>query len=193
MKRICVFCGSAAGDDSRYLGAAHDFGRALAEEGLGLVFGGSRMGLMGRVATAATEAGGNVIGVIPGVLMNREVPFQEIDELRIVRSMHERKTEMAELADAFVALPGGLGTLEGFTELLTWGQLGLHRKPCGLLNVSGFFDHLIEFYDHAVKEGFVSRTNREMIIVEDSPDALLERLRDYTPPPVPRWIDSQET
>ena len=188
-----MFCGSAAGDDGRYLNAADEFGRALGDAGLGLVFGGSRMGLMGRVATAAQDAGSEVIGVIPGVLMNREPPFKDITELRIVDSMHERKTVMAEIADAFVALPGGLGTLEAFTELLTWGQLGLHRKPCGLLNVSGYWDHLIEYYDHAVKEGFVSRANREMIIVERDPTRLLERLAAYDPPPVPRWIDSGET
>lgn len=193
MKRVCVFCGSAAGDHGRYLTAADNFGKAIAAAGIGLVFGGSRMGLMGRVATSVKEAGGEVVGVIPGVLMNRELPFQEIDDLRVVGSMHERKTAMAELSDAFVALPGGLGTLEAFTELLTWGQLGLHRKPCALLNVAGFYDHLIEYYDHAVKEGFLASANREMIIVESTPEALIERLRDYRPPPVPRWIDSGET
>ena len=193
MKRICVFCGSSAGDDKRYLTAAADFGKALADAGIGLVCGGSRMGLMGRLAGTIQQAGGEVIGVVPGVLMRRELPFQEVADLRVVQSMHERKTVMAELSDAFVALPGGLGTLEAFTELLTWGQLGLHQKPCGILNTSGYYDPLITFYDHAMKEGFLSRSSREMILVDANAEKLIEQLRGYVAPDLPKWLDQGET
>ncbi len=132
MRRICVFCGSSAGENTRYLEAADRFGQILARESIELVYGGSRVGMMGRLAAATLQAGGRVIGIIPGAVMNRELAHQDLTELRVVRSLHERKSEMAELSDAFVALPGGLGTLEAFCELLTWGQLGLHQKPCAI-------------------------------------------------------------
>lgn len=193
MKRICVFTGSTAGEDPRYLDGAHAFGELLAAEGIALVYGGSRMGMMGRMAQAALDAGGEVIGIIPGALMNREVAHQEVSELRVVESMHQRKAEMAALADAFVALPGGLGTLESFCELLTWGQLGLHRKPCGVLDVGGYYTPLVRLLDHMVREGFLATSHRQMILVESEGPRLLERLRSYEPPSLPRWIEQGQT
>jgi uncharacterized protein (TIGR00730 family) len=193
MKRVCVFCGSSAGEDVRYLEAADRFGHILARENLELVYGGSRVGMMGRIAAATLQAGGRVVGVIPGAVMNRELAHQELTELRVVRSMHERKSEMAELSDAFVALPGGLGTLEEFCEVLTWAQLGLHGKPCALLDVGGFFQPLIRFLDHTAREGFMSRAHRDMVIVEEDPEAMLRRLRSYVAPTTPRWIESGQT
>src|SRR5690606_16310762 len=145
-------------------------GRLLAEQGIAVVYGGSRVGLMGALAEAALEAGGSVFGVIPGALMNREVAHMELTDLRVVGSMHERKSQMAALADAFLALPGGLGTLEGFFEILTWAQLGFHGKPCGLLNVNGFYDPLVSFLDHMVRQGFLSRAHRSMVVVEADPE-----------------------
>ena len=193
MKRICVFCGSSAGEDGRYLEAADRFGQILAREGIELVYGGSRVGMMGRLAAATLQAGGKVVGIIPGAVMNRELAHQELTELRVVRSLHERKSEMAELSDAFVALPGGLGTVEAFFELLTWGQLGLHRKPCALLDVQGYFQPLIRFLDHMTHEGFMARPHRDMVLVEEDPDALIRRLRAYEPPAIPRWIEAEQT
>lgn len=193
VKRICVFCGSSAGEDLRYLEAADRTGQILAREGIELVYGGSRVGVMGRLAAATLQAGGRVIGVIPGALINRELAHQELTELRVVKSMHDRKREMADLSDGFVALPGGLGTLEEFCEVLTWGQLGLHRKPCGLLDVGGFFQPLIRFFDHITREGFMARPHRDMVLVEEDAEALLARLRGYEPPATPRWIDPGQT
>ncbi|MEN4099329.1 MAG: TIGR00730 family Rossman fold protein, partial [Anaerolineaceae bacterium] len=155
MKRICVFCGSSPGARPEYLDAAAALGQALARRGLGLVYGGGRLGLMGAIARAALAAGGEVTGVIPRGLVEREVGFTELNDLRVVESMHERKALMIELSDGFIALPGGLGTIEEFFEALTWGQLGLHQKPCGLLNVSGYFDHLVAFLDNVRAEQFV--------------------------------------
>jgi uncharacterized protein (TIGR00730 family) len=193
MKRICVFCGSSAGEDPRYLDAADRFGNILAREGIELVYGGSRVGMMGRLAAATLQAGGKVVGVIPGAVMNRELAHQELTELRVVRSMHERKSEMAELSDAFVALPGGLGTLEAFCELLTWGQLGLHRKPCAILNVGGYFQPLVGFFDHMTQEGYMGRAHRDMVLVEEDPEALVRRMREYQPPSTPQWIEAGQT
>lgn len=193
MNRICVFCGSSAGDQSGYLEAATATGQLLAREDIGLVYGGSRVGVMGRLADSALEAGGTVIGVIPRPLVDREVAHQGLTELHVVASMHERKAAMAELSDAFVALPGGLGTLEEFCEVLTWAQLGLHRKPCGVLDVDGYFQPLVDLLDHMVREGFLARNHRAMVRVERTPEALLETLRAYRPPHLPRWIDVDET
>jgi hypothetical protein len=193
VNRICVFCGAAAGEDTRYLDAADRFGQILARERIGLVYGGSRVGMMGRIAAATLQAGGKVTGVIPGAIMNRELAHQELTELRVVRSMHERKSEMAELSDAFVALPGGLGTLEAFCELLTWGQLGLHQKPCAILDVGGYFQPLVRFFDHMTREGFMSRPQRDMVLVEEDPEQLVRRLREYQPPAIPRWIEAGQT
>jgi uncharacterized protein (TIGR00730 family) len=193
MKRICVFCGSSAGEDPRYLEAADRFGNILAREGIGLVYGGSRVGMMGRLAAATLQAGGKVVGVIPGAVMNRELAHQELTELRVVKSLHERKSEMAALSDGFVALPGGLGTLEAFCELLTWGQLGLHRKPCAILNVGGYFQPLVGFFDHMTQEGYMGRAHRDMVLVEEDPEALVRRMREYQPPSTPQWIEAGQT
>ena len=191
--RVCVFCGSSAGEDSRYLDSAERFDHVLAREGIELVYGGSRVGMMGRLAAATLQAGGRVIGVIPGAIMNRELAHQALTELRVVKSMHERKSEMADLSDAFEALPGGLGTLEAFCELLTWGQLGLHQKPCAILDSGGYFQPLVRFLDHMTREGFMARPQREMVLVEEDPEALVGRLRGYQPPAIPRWIEAGQT
>jgi len=176
VKRICVFCGSSAGADPRFVEAARAFGGLLAAEGIGLVFGGGSVGVMGEVADATMAAGGEVIGVIPEWLVGREVGHQGITELRVVGSMHERKAMMAELSDAFVALPGGLGTLEEICEILTWAQLELHAKPCGILNVAGYFDLFLGFLDHAVGERLLRPRHRALVLVEAEPAAMLSRL-----------------
>lgn len=190
---VCVFLGSSAGEDPRYLEAATHLGRTLLSRDLGLVYGGSRVGLMGRLADTVLDGEGQVVGVIPRALMDREVAHQGLTELRITDSMHERKSTMVERADAFIAAPGGIGTLEEFFEVLSWSQLGLHRKPCGLLNTRGYFDPLIRLLDHAVREGFLQRSHRAMVLVEDEPEALLDRLSTYDPPRVPRWIRAEDT
>jgi hypothetical protein len=183
MTRVCVFAGSSAGVQPEYRQAAEALGRAVGERGIGVVYGGACVGLMGVMADAALEAGSDVIGVIPSALVAKEIAHRALTELRVVASMHERKAVMADLSDAFIALPGGWGTLEEFFEVLTWGQLGLHHKPCGLLNVHGYFDGLLSFLDHTVEQGFVKREYRSMIAVADSPGALLDMLASYRPPP----------
>ena len=193
MKRICVFCGSSPGANPVYREAAALLGAALAERSLGLVYGGARLGLMGAVADAALVAGGQVIGVIPGLLMGKEVAHEGLTELRIVGSMHERKQTMADLSDGFIAMPGGFGTIEEITEILTWSQLGIHQKPCGLLNVHGYFDRLIGFLDHAVSERFLSPVNRAMIMIADTPGELLSQFGRYRPQYVEKWLDRRAT
>jgi uncharacterized protein (TIGR00730 family) len=193
MKRVCVFAGSSAGSRDEYQDAARALGRTLAERGIGLVYGGARVGLMGIIADATLTAGGQAIGVIPAALVAREIAHEGLTELRIVSSMHERKALMADLSDAFIAVPGGWGTLEEFFEVLTWAQLGLHRKPCGLLNVLGYFDGLLSFLEHAVGERFLRREYASMIAVAASPAALLDRLGSYAPPAVEKWIDRAST
>jgi len=192
MKRVCVFCGSRNGTRDQYVAAARRTGEALARRGIGLVYGGGGIGLMGVLADAAVSAGGDVIGVIPKALMAREVAHRALPDLRVVASMHERKALMAELADAFVALPGGFGTLEEFCEALTWAQLGIHRKPCGLLNVEGFFDPLLSLFDHAVRERFVSPDHRSLVVVEEDPERLLDALSRWEPPALERWMGREE-
>ena len=182
MKRICVFCGSSPGARPEYAFAAKELGRLLARKKIGLVYGGARVGMMGAIAAAAVEAGGEVTGVMPGSLVRREVAYTGLKDLRIVETMHERKALMAELSDGFVALPGGLGTIEEFFEVLTWAQLGMHKKPCGLLNVGGYFDPLARFLDHAVDQQFVSPASRGLVIVEKTPEALLARFERYEAP-----------
>lgn len=189
MKRVCVFAGSSAGSRPAYRDSAEEFGRVLAARQIGLVYGGARVGLMGVIADAVLASGGQVTGVIPAALAAKEVAHNGVADLRIVGSMHERKAVMADLADAFVALPGGWGTLEEFFEVLTWGQLGLHRKPCGLLNAQGYFDGLLSFVGHSIEEGFVKCEYRSMISVADSPEGLLELLASFEPPSVEKWID----
>lgn len=191
MKRICVFCGSHLGLRPEYAKAARYTGRILAEAGLGLVYGGGSVGMMGEIASATLAAGGEVIGIIPRTLLNREIPFDGLTSLHIVDSMHERKALMARLADGFIALPGGLGTFEEFLEVLTWAQLGMHRKPCGLLNVGGYFGRLIDFITHALEEGFIKPEHRAILIVEKDPRALLQRFTHYHAPVVKKWISGR--
>lgn len=193
MHHICVFAGSNLGADARFRVAAQELGRALVRRQAGLVYGGARVGLMGTLADAVLGAGGYVTGVIPESLVAKEVAHQGLSELRVVASMHERKAVMNDLADGFIALPGGWGTLEEFFEVLTWAQLGLHRKPCGLLNVNGYFDRLLSFLDHSVDECFVRAENRGMVLVSNAPDELLQRLEDYVPPSVEKWIEKAAT
>jgi uncharacterized protein (TIGR00730 family) len=177
--RVCVFAGSSAGSRIEYAAAARELGQALARRGVGLVYGGARAGLMGVLADAVLAGRGHVTGVIPQALVDKEIAHQGLSDLRVVRSMHERKAMMADLADGFIALPGGLGTLEELFEVLTWAQLGLHRKPCGLVNVRGYFDGLLSFVDHAIDERFVRSEYRSMILVSSSPGALLEQFDHY--------------
>ena len=193
MTRVCVFAGSSAGAEPEYRQAAVALGRTIGERGIGVVYGGACVGLMGVMADAALEAGSDVIGVIPSALVAKEIAHRGLTELRVVASMHERKALMADLSDGFIALPGGWGTLDELFEVLTWGQLGLHHKPCGLLNVHGYFDGLLSFLDHTVEQGFVKREYRSMIAVADSPGALLDMLASYRPPRLDKWIDRAST
>ena len=193
MNRVCVFSGSSPGADIAYRAAAVDLGHRLADRGIDLVYGGASVGLMGAVADAAMEGGGHVIGVIPQSLVDREVAHDSLSDLRVVDSMHERKALMAELADAFVALPGGVGTLEELFEIYTWNQLGLHAKPLGLFNVRGYFDGLARFLDHAVEERFVTPKHRAMLLVSEELDELLDGLAAWEAPAQPKWIDRTQT
>ncbi|MBS7545492.1 TIGR00730 family Rossman fold protein [Ancylobacter oerskovii] len=192
MRRICVFLGSNAGRRAEYAEAAAAVGTTLARQGIGLVYGGASVGLMGILADAALAAGGEVIGVIPRGILEREVAHKGLADLRIVDSMHERKALMAELSDAFVALPGGAGTLEELFEVWTWAQLGSHEKPCAVLDVAGYFERLLGFVDHMVAEGFMRAEHRDMLLVAGDPESLLARLRDYRAPQVAKWIGRGE-
>ena len=178
MRRLVVFCGSRDGVRPAYRAAAHALGRLLAARGVGVVYGGARVGLMGAVADAALDAGGEVIGVIPRGLVAREIAHPGLTALHVVETMHERKALMADLADAFVALPGGAGTLEELFEVWTWGHLGLHAKPCGVLDVGGYYGGLLAFLDHGVGEGFIRAAQRETLVVDDDPARLVDRLAD---------------
>lgn len=193
LKRVCVYCGSNSGAKQAYAQAARTMGAALAEHGIELVYGGGNVGLMGVLADAVMHGGGRVIGVIPESLVAKEVAHRGLTELRVVKSMHERKALMVSLADAFVALPGGFGTFEEFCEVLTWAQLGLHRKPHGLLNVAGFYDQFLAFIDHAVAENFIRSVHRGLIITYTDPAKLLESLANIEPPNLDKWIDRDET
>lgn len=193
MKRLCVFCGANAGRDPIYREAAQALGTLLAEEGIGLVYGGASIGLMGAVADAARAAGGEVIGVIPRALMKREIAHAGLADLRVVGSMHERKALMAELADGFIALPGGVGTLEELFEVWTWVHLGLHHKPCALLDVAGFYSGLARFLDHVEAEGFLREGVRDMLLVERDPAQLLAAMRAWRAPPLPAQLTRAET
>ena len=192
MKRLCVFCGANAGKGDRYRSAAARLGVALAEARIGLVYGGAGIGLMGAVAEAVQAAGGEVIGVIPQALVAREVAHRGIKDLRVVASMHERKALMAELADGFIALPGGVGTLEELFEVWTWAHLGLHRKPCALLDVDGFYAGLNGFLDHVDREGFLREGVRGMLLIDDDATRLISRLRDYRAADTPQWLTRAE-
>jgi uncharacterized protein (TIGR00730 family) len=193
VNRVCVFSGSSPGADIAYRAAAADLGHRLAERGIELVYGGAHVGLMGTLADAALEGGGRVTGVIPQSLVEREIAHPALSDLRVVDSMHERKAVMAELADAFVALPGGVGTLEELFEVYTWNQLGLHAKPLGLFNVRGYFDGLARFLDHATAERFVTPQHREMLLVSEDLDALLDGLAGWEAPAQPKWIDRAQS
>jgi uncharacterized protein (TIGR00730 family) len=193
MRRVCVFCGSSPGRHPRYAQAAAALGRELARRQLGLVYGGGAVGLMGVLADAVLAAGGEVIGVIPHALWQREVGHRGVSDLRVVDTMHQRKQALSDLADAFVALPGGIGTLEELFEVWTWGQLGVHRKPSGLLEVGGYYASLLRFLEHAGDEGFLRPHTAELLVVGDEPAALLDRLAAWQPPPVERWIRRGET
>ena len=180
--RLCVFCGTNAGSRPDYGTAARALGALLAAEGIELVYGGASVGIMGELADAVQEGGGHVTGIIPQQLVQKEAAHRGIPDLIVVASMHQRKSQMTDLSDGFIALPGGIGTLEGFFEILTWGQLGIHAKPCGILNIAGYFDQLTAFLDHAVGEGFLAAPHRASIMVESDPKALLARMRAYEKP-----------
>jgi uncharacterized protein (TIGR00730 family) len=188
MKRIAVYCGSNSGTRPEYAIAARELGTQLAREKIELVYGGGMVGLMGLVADAVLKHGGHVIGVIPEKLVIKEVVHEKLPDLRIVKDMHERKALMAELADGFIALPGGYGTFEEFFEVLAWSQLGWHQKPFGLLDVAGFYGRLTDFLDHAAAEGFIRPKHRDLILVESGPEKILQRLRDFRPPAEVKWI-----
>jgi uncharacterized protein (TIGR00730 family) len=194
VRRVCVFCGSSSGARPAYAEATAQLAGLLVAEGLGVVYGGGGVGLMGKLADAVLAHEGEIIGVIPRALMDKEIGHRAVSDLRVVESMHERKATMADLADAFVALPGGLGTLEELFEVFTWSQLGLHQKPCALLDVEGYYDGVGAFLDHAVQERFLRPEHRSALIVESEPRALLERLERFQPDAAtPKWIDREET
>jgi len=194
MKRVCVFAGSATGQRAEYVEAARDLAAELARRGLGLVYGGGSVGLMGVLADTALAAGVEVIGVIPRPIASKELAHTGLTELRLVASMHERKATMAALVDGFVALPGGLGTFEETLEMLTWSQLGVHAKPVGVLNAAGYYDGLLRWLSHAVAEGFVHRTNLGLLLLGDTPAEVLDALAAWRPPPGPRpWLAPSQT
>jgi uncharacterized protein (TIGR00730 family) len=193
MTRICVFCGSSTGLRPVYAEAAREMGALLVQRGIGLVYGGGCVGLMGTIADAVMRAGGEVIGVIPEALVERELAHGDVTKMIVVRSMHERKAKMAELSDAFIAMPGGYGTFEEFCEIITWAQLGMHRKPCGILNVDGYYDSLLALFDRAVAEGFLHPGNRRIVLHETDPQRLLESVVNYTPPQTEKWISRDDS
>jgi uncharacterized protein (TIGR00730 family) len=189
MKRICVFCGSSSGSRPEYRSATEELGAELVRRNIGLVYGGGNVGLMGALADAVLKAGGEAQGVIPENLMAREIGYNGLTKLHVVRSMHERKTLMAALSDAFIALPGGFGTLEEFCEIVTWAQLGLHTKPCGILNVLRYYSRLLAMFDHAVEERFLKPENRALVLARESPSELLQALEEWRPVRVEKWLD----
>ena len=193
MKRVCVFCGSNTGNRESYSAAACRMGEVIAHSTLELVYGAGQVGLMGALADTVLKHGGQVIGVIPEALVARELAHRGVSDLRIVRSMHERKALMAELADGFIALPGGFGTFEEFCEILTWAQLGLHAKPCGILNVDGYYDALLDLFDRGVAEGFIPAQHRNWVLLDTDPQRLLDRMTQFVPPRVEKWISRRET
>lgn len=192
IQKLCVFCGSSTGSRPVYAGAAVQLGGALAKSGVALVFGGGRVGLMGVLADAVLAAGGQAIGVMPRALVEKEIAHTSLTKLHVVESMHERKALMADLADAFLLLPGGFGSWEEFFEVVTWLQLGIHQKPCALLNVAGYYDALLAFAAHALSEGFLRAAHKEMLIVEENPARLLARLAAAHIPREIKWVDPKE-
>jgi uncharacterized protein (TIGR00730 family) len=193
LSSVCVFCGSNGGADPAYLAAAEAVGAGLAQRGIRIVYGGGRVGLMGALADSARAAGGEVVGVMPQALVDREIGHTGIDDLRVVDTMHERKALMVELADAFVALPGGIGTLEELFEVYTWAQLGIHAKPLALLDVAGYYEPLAAFLDHAVAQRFLRSETRAMLAVADSIEGVLETFERWRPPAMHKWIDLDQT
>jgi hypothetical protein len=191
MKRICVFCGSSAGSRPEYRACAEDLGAELARRNIGLVYGGGDVGLMGAIADSVLKGGGEAIGVIPEHLMAREIGHKQLTKLHVVRSMHERKALMADLSDAFIALPGGFGTLEEFFEVLTWSQLGLHVKPCGIVNVLNYYTPLLAMLDHAVEERLLKAQNRALVLSRETPTELLQALEEWRPVHVEKWLDRE--
>ena len=187
-QRLCIFCGSQIGHDPVYAGAAGDLGRLLAQRGIAVVYGGGHVGMMGVLAEAALAAGGKVIGVIPDALKRRELAYENLTELIVTRTMHERKQRMADLSDGFVALPGGFGTFEEFCEIVTWAQLGLHAKPCGLLNVNRYYDPMLAMFEHALKEGFLRPQHRALVLSAHGAAALLAAMEAWRPPPLEKWM-----
>jgi hypothetical protein len=190
MRAVCVFCGSSPGGRPDYLAGAATLARLLASRGIRIVYGGAHVGTMGALADAALAAGAEVVGVIPRALVEAEIAHGRLSTLHVVESMHERKAMMAELSDGFIALPGGIGTLEEFAEVTTWTQLGLNAKPTGLLNLCGYYDHLLRFLDHAVAERFVTPEHRDLIAAADEPAALLSAMESWQPPGRPKWMDA---
>ena len=193
MRNICVFCGSQSGTDRRYRQAAVELGGLLAQRGHGLVYGGGHVGLMGIIADAVLEAGGSVTGVIPRPMTERELAHETVTKLYVVSSMHERKALMASLSDAFIALPGGYGTLEELFEVIAWAQLGIHRKPIGLLNVAGYFDALLSLVEHMIGEGFIKTKYRGLFVTAEQPQVLLDTLQNHQMPETRRWLTEEET
>jgi len=192
MRSVCIFCGSSDGIRPAYQAAARQMAEVLVRRGLRLVYGGGRVGLMGTLADAALTAGGKVIGVIPEALVSKELAHTGLSDLRIVGSMHERKALMADLSDGFITMPGGFGTLEEFLEVLSWAQLSIHTKPCGLLDIENYYGPLIELFDRAVAEGFVLPGHRALVLTEPDPDLLLDMMERYTPPITRKWIEPEE-
>jgi len=192
MQSVCVFCGSSSGADPAYVEAANGLGQLIAGQGLTLVYGGACVGLMGAVADAVLAAGGRAVGVLPDFLRRKELAHPRLTELHVVSSMHERKARMAELSDGFIALPGGMGTLEEFCEIITWAQLGLHEKPCGLLNSQNYYDPLLEFVDRMAGEGFIKEAYKGLVLSADTPEGMLAAMRTFTPIRVEKWVDRKE-
>jgi uncharacterized protein (TIGR00730 family) len=193
MKRITVFCGSSAGKNEKYSKQAHQLGQILAKKDIGVVYGGAKIGLMGAVANGALSESGEVIGVIPDFLRTKEVAHTELSEMIVVESMHERKLKMHDLADAFIALPGGFGTMEELFEILTWGQLGLHQKPVGLLNVDNFYDSLLVMLDQMTEQKLLKEVNREMLLSDNDINRLLKKMEEYQAPETPKWLNKSDT
>ncbi len=189
MKKICVYCGSSSGKGDAYLAAADKLADALVSRGLELVYGGASIGIMGALASAVMERGGSVIGIMPQALMRREIGNDHLTELQVVDSMHERKAAMADQSDGFIALPGGMGTFEELFEILTWAQLGFHNKPVGLLNIDGYYDHLIQFLDHAVEQGLLRQQHRDLLRVQQDPETLLDNFLSEPAPLLDIWIE----
>lgn len=191
MKSICVFLGANPGKNESYAEAARNMGREIASRGMTTIYGGSNMGLMGILADGALEAGGKVIGVIPDSLVRKEVSHEGISELHVVSSMHERKSMMAKISDGFIAMPGGIGTLDEFFEIFTWAQLGFHKKPCGLLNVGGYYNKLLTFLDTVVEEGFLKEVHKNMVIMGESPAEIIDAFGSYVAPSVTKWTEKE--